>query len=173
MSEPRKDRDVKTNKPHAPRPDAAAASVPQAPNPVPATVRCAGILACLEALVSFAYAAILLYRQARGEHDAAIVSEPGSNTSWVAMGTAIFFLIVFGGIFAGGVGLARGTHRFGRGMIIILQVILLPIAFSMFGVGNWALGLVTAALAVATLALSFSPSAIDWTARAFGGTRKR
>ncbi|MDK6260888.1 MULTISPECIES: hypothetical protein [Corynebacterium] len=138
--------------------------------PVPATVRYAGIIACVQSVVVIAYAILLLARQVLGERGADIVSEAGGNAGWVATGTAVFLLIVFGGVFAGGLGLARGTHRWGRGPVIILQIIFLPISFSMFGAGAWPLGVVTLVSAVAILVLLFSPASVHWAAAAFDTT---
>lgn len=140
---------------------------------VPTSVRIAGIIACLEAVIGIIYAVILLVRQVRGDRDAAIVSEPGSNMDWVAFGTAVFFLIVFGAVLAAGLGLARGTHRWGRGLVIIFQVILLPIAMSMLGAGAWALGILTTVAAAGTLVCLFTKPAVAWAARSFGGRRAR
>lgn len=150
-------------------PTAQNAASDSAQNPsVPGIVRGAGVLACVEAAIGIVYAAILIVRQIRGDHDAAIISEPGSNMDWVAFGTAVFFLIVFGAVLAAGLGLARGTHRWGRGLVIIFQVILLPIAMSMIGAGSWALGILTGALAVGVLVSLFTRPALDWASLSFG-----
>lgn len=151
------------------RPAVGGGAAPEAPT----SVRIAGSIACLEAAIGIIYAAILLVRQVRGDRDAAIVSEPGSNMDWVAFGTAVFFLIVFGAVLAAGLGLARGTQRWGRGLVIIFQVIALPIAMSMLGAGAWVLGILTTLAAAGTLVCLFTQPALAWAARSFGGRRAR
>ncbi|MEJ4099692.1 hypothetical protein V5S96_04840 [Corynebacterium mastitidis] len=132
----------------------------------PAPVRWAALIAAVQSLLGIGYAILLIARQLLGERDAAIVSE-SPNAAWVGLGTAVFFLIVFGAVLAGAVAVLRARGRLGRGPIIMLNLILLPISFSMMGAGAWLMGLATGASAVAVLALMFSPRAVAWASRVY------
>ncbi|MCH6196479.1 hypothetical protein MHT86_03075 [Corynebacterium mastitidis] len=134
----------------------------------PAPVRWAALIAAAQSLLGIGYAVLLIARQLMGERDAAIVSE-SPNAAWVGLGTAVFFLIVFGAVLVGAVAVLRARGRLGRGPIIMLNLILLPISFSMMGAGAWLMGLATGASAVAVLALMFSPRAVAWASRVYEG----
>lgn len=103
-------------------------------------------------------------REAAGYNDASIVYESDGANTWVGYGTAVFFIIVFGAVLAGAIMMNRGK-RWGRGPVIMLQILLLPIAYYMFSGGAFVFSVITALTAIAALALLFSPRAVDWAAR--------
>ncbi|WPF66656.1 MULTISPECIES: hypothetical protein [unclassified Corynebacterium] len=134
----------------------------------PPPVRWSAIISLLQSLIGIGYALLLIVRQVSGERDAAIVSE-SANASWVGLGTAVFFLIIFGTVLAGGIAVLRSRGRWGRGPVIMLNLILLPISFSMCGAGAWLMGIATGLSAVAVLAMMFSPRAVAWASRMYEG----
>lgn len=134
----------------------------------PAPVRWAAIVSLAQSLIGIGYALLLIVRQISGERDESIVSE-SPNASWVGLGTAVFFLIIFGTVLAGGIAVLRARGRWGRGPVIMLNLILLPISLSMCGAGAWPLGIATGLSALAVLGMMFSPRAVDWASRVYGG----
>lgn len=55
--------------------------------------------------------------------------------------------------------------RWGRGPVIMLQILLLPIAYYMFNGGAFIFSGVTGLTAIVALVMLFSPRAVDWAAR--------
>jgi hypothetical protein len=86
----------------------------------------------------------------------------GGADAKVAYGTAAWFLLVGGGVLGAGWALWTG-RRWGRGIAVFAQLLLLPVAWYM-GVGSqrWLYGIPVGVVALATLALLFSPSALRW-----------
>ncbi|KQB84122.1 hypothetical protein [Corynebacterium oculi] len=134
----------------------------------PASVRWAALVSLAQSLLGIGYALLLIVRQISGARDESIVSE-SANASWVGLGTAIFFLIIFGTVLAGGIAVLRAKGRWGRGPVIMLNLILLPISLSMCGAGAWLMGIATGLSAVAVLAMMFSPRAVAWASRMYEG----
>ncbi|MBC3185885.1 hypothetical protein H7347_04755 [Corynebacterium sp. zg-331] len=134
----------------------------------PAPVRWAAFVALAQSLVGIGYALFLVVRQIGGAREESIVSQ-SANASWVGLGTAIFFLLIFGTVFAGAVAVLRARGRWGRGPVIMLSLILLPISCTMCGAGAWVLGLATGMSAVAVLAMMLSPRAVAWASQVYGG----
>lgn len=121
--------------------------------PSPATVRQAGALVALEgvALVGMAVAEVVLYF--RGS---------GSIAGFNGLGTALWFAVMGSAVLAAAWALWTG-RRWGRGLAVFAQLLLLPVAFYMaIGSGQWSLGVPVALVAVTTLVLLFSRSAIEW-----------
>lgn len=134
----------------------------------PTLVRWASIIAILQAMVGLGYAGLLIYREIIGVEDPSLVSD-SPNASWVGYGTAIFFAIIFGAVLAGAISLLRG-RKWGRGPMVMLNIIFLPVSYYMFSEGLWAFGLVTAATAILVLVMMFNPRSIEW-AEALHGSR--
>ncbi|GJJ32841.1 hypothetical protein [Corynebacterium ulcerans] len=130
----------------------------------PRPVLYAGWVAAIQSLIGIAYAILLIVREATGHRDASIVYESDNANTWVGYGTAVFFLIVFGAVLAGALMMNRGK-RWGRGPVIMLQILLLPIAYYMFNGGALLFSAVTGLTAIVALAMLFSPRAVDWAAR--------
>ncbi|QBB90560.1 hypothetical protein [Corynebacterium pseudotuberculosis] len=130
----------------------------------PRPVLYGGWIAAIQSLIGIAYAVLLIVREAAGYNDASIIYESDGANTWVGYGTAVFFIIVFGAVLAGAIMMNRGK-RWGRGPVIMLQILLLPIAYYMFSGGAFVFSVITALTAIAALALLFSPRAVDWAAR--------
>ncbi len=118
--------------------------------PAPSTVRLAAILVALEGAAALVTAVVLL------------VHGFGGGDRRVAFGTAAWFAIVGGGVFFAGWTL-WGGRRWGRGLAVFANLLLLPVAWYMaVGSHQWVYGILVAVVALVTLALMFSPSALEW-----------
>jgi hypothetical protein len=87
----------------------------------------------------------------------------GADQSTVSgFGNAAWFAIVGAAVLAAGWALWTG-RRWGRGLAVFAQLLLLPVTWYI-GVGShqWLYGIPIAVVALATLALLFSPSALQW-----------
>jgi hypothetical protein len=84
--------------------------------------------------------------------------EPGLNK----FGTAAWFAIIGGCVVAAAWALWTG-RRWGRGIAVFAQLLLLPVSWYM-GVGShqWVYGVSVGIVALVTLVLLFSPSAVHW-----------
>ncbi len=82
-------------------------------------------------------------------------TEPGLNN----YGTAAWFAIIGGGVLAAGWALWTG-RRWGRGVAVFAQLLLLPVAWYVaVGSHQWLYGIPVGVVALVTLVLLFSPSA--------------
>jgi hypothetical protein len=121
--------------------------------PSPPTVRRAAVVVSLEGAALVAVGVVLVVR-----HLAGVKDQP-----WLSgYGTAAWFAIMGAGVLAAGWALWTG-RRWGRGLAVFAQLLLLPVAWYM-GVGSqrWLFGIPIGVVALATLALLFSPSALQW-----------
>jgi len=121
--------------------------------PSPATVRQAAVVVSLEGAALVGVAVVLVVRHLVGVED----------PPWLSgYGTAAWFAIMGAGVIAAGWALWTG-RRWGRGVAVFAQLLLLPVAWYM-GVGShqWLYGIAVAAVALITLGLLFSPSALQW-----------
>lgn len=124
--------------------------------PVPRPIRWAGISIAIQGCVGVIAAVILVIRELGGHH------EDFASGYGLAMWCSLIGL----GVLAGGIALLRGK-RWGRGIGVVAELLLLPVAYAMLtdshlpflGVplGFWALG---------TLVALFSASALEWAAGA-------
>lgn len=122
--------------------------------PSPATVRQAAVLVALEGAAGVIVAVVLVVRGLVGA-DQHIVS---------GFGTAAWFAIIGGGVLAAGWALWSG-RRWGRGVAVFAQLLLLPVAWYIaVGSHQWLYGIPIAVVALLTLVLLFSPSALQWAA---------
>ena len=79
-------------------------------------------------------------------------------------GTAGWFAIMGSGVLAAGWALWTG-RRWGRGIAVFANLLLLPVAYYMtIGSGQWGYGVPVAVVAIGALALLFSPSTLEWVA---------
>jgi hypothetical protein len=87
----------------------------------------------------------------------------GANQSTVSgFGNAAWFAIVGGGVLAAGWALWTG-RRWGRGVAVFTQLLLLPVSWYIaVGSHQWLYGIPIAVVALVTLVLLFSPSALRW-----------
>jgi hypothetical protein len=120
--------------------------------PSPTTVRQAAVLVALEGVTGVLAAVVYVVSGIRGG------DEPGLNM----FGTAAYFVIIGGAVLAAGGALWTG-RRWGRGVAVFAQLLLLPVAWYLaVGSGRWIYGIGVAVVAVITLVLLFSPSAVQW-----------
>ena len=80
-------------------------------------------------------------------------------------GTAAWFALIGAAVVVAGRALLHG-RRAGRGVAVIINLTLLPVAWYL-GVGSqrWGYGVAVAAVALAVLAALFSPAALRWAAQ--------
>src|SRR6201988_5021652 len=119
----------------------------------PKAVRQAAVVVSLEGAALVAVAAVLVVRHLAGAED-----QP-----WLSgYGTAGWFVIMGAGVLAAGWALWTG-RRWGRGIAVFVQLLLLPVAWYMaVGSHQWLLGIPVGIVALATLALLFSPATLQW-----------
>jgi peptidoglycan/LPS O-acetylase OafA/YrhL len=123
--------------------------------PSPATVRQAGAVVALEGTAAVIVAVVLVVRHLAGAND-----PPGFN----GYGTAGWFFVMGSAVLAAGWALWTG-RRWGRGIAVFAQLLLLPVAWYMaVGSQQWLYGVPVAIVAVLALVLLFSPSALQWLA---------
>jgi len=116
----------------------------------PAAVRRAGLLVGAEGVAAVVVAVILVIVGISGGHQK------------IAFGTAGWFVIIGGGVLAAGRALLNG-RRWGRGLAVLAQLLLLPTAWAMaVGSHRPAYGIPVGVVAIGTLALLFSPAALRW-----------
>ncbi|ANE03419.1 hypothetical protein [Corynebacterium crudilactis] len=128
---------------------------------MPASIRWGGIVALIQSTIGLGYAFFLIYREATGETDSSIVYETGDANTWVGYGTAVFFIIVFGTVAAGAINMMRG-HRWGRGAVVMLNIILVPAAYYMFIEDRFSWAVITGISAFFVLGALFNKRAIHW-----------
>jgi hypothetical protein len=116
-------------------------------------VRQAAVIVALEGVALLVVAAALVVRHLGGVRD-----QP-----WLSgYGTAAWFVIMGSAVLAAGWALWTG-RRWGRGIAVFAQLLLLPVAWYM-GVGSqqWLYAIPVGVVAVATLVLLFSPATLQW-----------
>jgi hypothetical protein len=121
--------------------------------PSPSTVRQAAVIVALEGAALVGVAAVLVVRHLGGVQD-----QP-----WLSgYGTAAWFVIMGAGVLAAGWALWTG-RRWGRGVAVFAQLLLLPVAWYM-GVGSqrWVYAIPVGLVALVTLGLLFAPSTLQW-----------
>jgi peptidoglycan/LPS O-acetylase OafA/YrhL len=120
----------------------------------PSVVRVAGVIVALQGAAALVMAIVLVVRGIAGA-DQRVVN---------GLGTAAWFVVVGGVLLAAGRALLLGK-RWGRGVGVFTQLLLLPVAWYL-GVGSHrpAFGVPLGAVALAVLVLLFSPAAVRWAA---------
>jgi peptidoglycan/LPS O-acetylase OafA/YrhL len=121
--------------------------------PSPTTVRQAAVVVALEGAALLAVALVVVVRHLGGVEDQPWLSGYGTAAWFVIMGSAVL-----------GAGWALWTgRRWGRGLAVFAQLLLLPVAWYMaVGSHQWLYGVVVGVVALATLALLFSSSTLQW-----------
>jgi peptidoglycan/LPS O-acetylase OafA/YrhL len=95
---------------------------------------------------------VLVVRAIGGAHEKAISG----------YGTAAWYAVMGACVLAAGRALWTG-RRWGRGIAVFAQLLLLPVAWYIaVGSQRWAYGVPVALVAVGALVLLFSPSALQW-----------
>jgi peptidoglycan/LPS O-acetylase OafA/YrhL len=121
---------------------------------VPATVRGAGFVVVVQGVAALVVAAVLVVRATAGA-DQRVVN---------GLGTAVWFVLAGGVVLAAGRALVIGK-RWGRGVAVFTQLLLLPVAWYLaVGSHRPAFGIPAGAVALAVLILLFSPAAVRWAA---------
>lgn len=121
----------------------------------PPIVRYAGFLVAAEAVTAIGVAVVL-----------AVLAAGGTDThaqGFNSYGTAGWFAIMGCGLLAGGWALITG-RRWGRGIGVFANLLLLGVAWYIFTSHQVAYGIAVALLAILTLGMLFSPSAVHWAA---------
>jgi peptidoglycan/LPS O-acetylase OafA/YrhL len=122
-------------------------------------VRGAGLIVAVQGVAALAVAVLLMLRGIAGA-DQRVVN---------GLGTAVWFVLVGGVVLAGGRALMRGK-RWGRGLAVVTQLLLLPVAWYLaVGSHQPAFGIPVGIVALTVLILLFSPAAVRWAAAADQG----
>ncbi len=123
-------------------------------HPVPATVRGAGLIVAVQGAAALVLAAVLLLRGLGGA-DQRVVN---------GYGTAVWFVLVGGAVLAAGCALVVG-RRWGRGLAVFAQLLLLPVSWYLaVGSHRPLAGVPVGIMALSALILLFSPAAVRWVA---------
>lgn len=131
-------------------PDYAGAVTARAPS----TVRRAGFIVAAQGAAGLVVSVILVVRSLAGA-DQHVVN---------GLGTAAWFAVIGAGVLAGGLALVKG-RRWGRGLAVFTQLLLLPVAWYLaVGSHRPEFGTPVALVALITLGLLFSGSAVRWAA---------
>jgi hypothetical protein len=118
----------------------------------PAAVRGAGFVVVVQGAVALVVAGVLVARAIAG------IDQRGVN----GLGTAVWFLLVGGVVLAAGRALVVGK-RWGRGLAVFTQLLLLPVAWYLaVGSHQPAFGIPLGIVALTVLVLLFSPAALRW-----------
>lgn len=127
----------------------------------PVPVLWAAVIAGVQCVFGLLFALILLIRQLTGRTDASIVYESGDAHTFVALDTAVFFIIIFGTVLLGAIFMSK-ARRWGRGPVVFQQLMLLLISYYVFTGGQLLAAIALALSAIIALVMLFSPSAVAW-----------
>ncbi len=118
----------------------------------PATVRGAGVIVTGQGVAALVVAAVLVVRGIAGANQRAVSG----------LGTAVWFVLVGGVVLAAGRALVIGK-RWGRGLAVVTQLLLLPVAWYVaVGSRQPAFGIPAGIVAVTVLILLLTPAAVRW-----------
>lgn len=132
----------------------------------PRTVVIAAIIAAVQSLAVIGFGCFLIYRDLIGAPQPSLVSD-SPNANFVGTGTAVFIFIVFGFVMIGAWAMVKG-HRWGRGAVVLVELILAISAFQMFSGGSPVLGALTlVTAAAAAYLLMFAPDSTRWFASTY------
>jgi hypothetical protein len=110
------------------------------------------LIVVAQGVAALVMAAVLVVRAAAGA-DQHVVN---------GLGTAVWFVVVGGVVLAAGRALALGK-RWGRGLAVFSQLLLLPVAWYLaVGSQQPVFGIPVAVVALTVLVLLFSPAALRW-----------
>ncbi|WP_018296156.1 hypothetical protein [Corynebacterium lubricantis] len=133
---------------------------------LPATVKWAAIISLVQMVAAFIYAGLQIYWEASGTQHSSLESA-SQNTQYVGYGTAIFIILVFGAMGAAAYSMLSGKV-WGRGLIVLMQFILLGVAYFMFSGGAILLAIATGLSALVALVMLFNPRSTEWVASRYG-----
>ncbi|OBH03913.1 hypothetical protein [Mycobacterium sp. E1747] len=130
------------------------------PGAAPAAVRGAGLLVAVQGTAALVTAVALVVRFAVGGDQRVVHGAPASG--WYSQATAVFFVLVGAVVLAAGRALILGK-RWGRGLAVITQLLLLPVAWYLtVGSHRPGFGVPAGIAAVAVLGMLFSPAGLRW-----------
>lgn len=129
------------------------------PEPAPTTVRIAGVIAAAEGLLALVVAIVLVVRELAGHREIAISG----------YGTAVWFVVMGGAVAAAGWALWTG-RRWGRGIAVFANLLLLGVAWYVFTSGQLPYAVAVALVAGSEVVLLFTPATLQWLAQAGGPT---
>lgn len=157
----------KQNKRHVNKQQRDKSAAPAAaPDSAPQSVLIGAGIATVQSIAVICFGIFLIVREAVGAENDSMVSDSGSG-SFVGLGTAIFIFIVFGFVIAGSWAMVKGK-RWGRGAVVLVELILGASAFQMYSGGSPVLGTITLLSAVAVLyLLMFRRESSEWAASNF------
>ncbi|MGZ8176654.1 hypothetical protein ACXVUM_01890 [Williamsia sp. SKLECPSW1] len=122
-------------------------------DPPPTAVRRAGVVVALEGAVGVVAGIVFAIRGLTGAEHSGFIN---------AYGTAAWFVILGGGVIAGGVALVLG-RRWGRAIAVVAQILLIPVAFALLtDSGRPYFGAPLLIVVLVVLVLLFSPSSVRW-----------
>jgi peptidoglycan/LPS O-acetylase OafA/YrhL len=128
-------------------------------SPAPTTVRIAGWIVVVQGVAALVVAVVLVVRGIAGA-DQHVVN---------GLGTAIWFILAGGVVVAAGRALVIGK-RWGRGLAVFTQLLLLPVAWYLaVGSHQPAFGIPAGVVALTALILLLTPAAVRW---ATGGDQR-
>ena len=116
-------------------------------------MRGAGLAVAIQGVAALVVAAVFVVRAVAGA-DQHVVN---------GLGTAVFFALVGGVVLAAGRALVIGK-RWGRGLAVFTQLLLLPVAYLAVVSRQPAFGIPLGIVALTVLVLLFSPAAVRWAA---------
>ncbi len=117
-------------------------------------MRGAGLIVAVQGVAALVVAVVLAVRGIAGA-DQHVVN---------GLGTAVWFVLVGGVVLAAGRALMVGK-RWGRGLAVITQLLLLPVAWYLaVGSHRPGFGIPAGIVALTALVLLFSPAAVRWAA---------
>jgi peptidoglycan/LPS O-acetylase OafA/YrhL len=121
----------------------------------PTGVRAAGAIVAAQGLTGVVIAVVLLIRAIGG------AQQRGIN----GFGTAAWFALAGGAVLAAGSALLGG-RRWGRGLAVFAELLLLGVAYYLtVGSRRALIGIPLAAVSLTAMALLFSPAALRWISR--------
>ena len=121
---------------------------------IPTAVRVAGWIASAQGFAGAVTAVVLFVRAVSGHREETVVIS--------GYATGVWFAILGGGLLAAGLGLLRG-RRWGRGMVVITQILLLFVAWYLgVGSGHLLAGVALALVCGVALVSLFRREAVEW-----------
>lgn len=135
-------------------PTGTAGSMPEV---LPRTIRIAGAVTTVQAVVGIVFVGALLWRSTAG--DLGAVGTLNRNETY---GEAGYYLLLALAVLAAGIGLLRGK-QWARTPVLLLQLLLIGVAWYAIGPsGQWWIGLIIAVPSIAVLWLLFNREGRKW-----------
>jgi hypothetical protein len=114
-------------------------------------VRCAGLVVAVEGVAAVGVGVATFVRALAGAHQYLVYG----------LGTAVWFVLTGGVLLAAGRALWTG-RRWGRGVAVVFQLLLLPVTWYLIRGSQLAYAIPVGVAAIGTLALLFNPAALRW-----------